>query len=113
VGVLGMLGSSHAGERDAAAQLATRMVRGLTREALVVVPRLEAQSEPSQSEPTPDPPPPGWRELARRCGTHPRWLSDWERMFLAGLPRWARLSSKQLVTLDRIVLKLRSRGVAV
>jgi hypothetical protein len=52
VGVLGMLSSSHAGERDAAAQLATRMVRGagLTWEAVVVVPRLEAQPEPSRPE---------------------------------------------------------------
>jgi hypothetical protein len=107
-----MLSSDHAGERDNAAQLATRMVRGsgLTWDLVVAVPRLERRSEPPRP---PDPPPTDWRELARRCGAHPRWLSEWERDFLAGLPCWARLSSKQLATLDRIVLKLRSRGVAV
>jgi hypothetical protein len=112
VATLGMLGSSHVGERDNAAQLATRMVRsaGLTWEALVAVPRLEARSEPPRPRPAPSPP--DWRELALRCGAHPRWLSDWERTF-AGLPRWACLSSKQAATLDRIALKLRSRGVAV
>ena len=55
-------------------------------------------------------PPSGWRELARRCAAYPEWLSPWERQFVAGLGRWGRLSSKQAATLDRIALKLRSRG---
>ena len=112
VGVLGMLGSYHAGERDVAAQLANRIVRGagLTWNELM--------------------PPRGWsRDPSRRAlvhlhlrriganwhtaaASHPRWLSDWERDFLAGLSRWPRLSSKQTAILDRIALKLRSRGVA-
>jgi hypothetical protein len=110
VGLLGMLGSSHAGERDNAAQLATRMVRGagLAWDQLLVT-RLEARHEP----PRPEPPPVGWRELARRCTAYAEWLSAWERDFLGGLSRRTYLSAKQFAALDRIALKLRSQGFAV
>jgi hypothetical protein len=101
-GVLGMLGSDHVGERDVTARLAEWIVRsaGLTWNELIAAPRLEARPEP----PRPDPPPPSpdWRELAHRCSAHPRWLSEWEQDFVAGLSRWARLSLKQAATLDRI-----------
>jgi hypothetical protein len=82
---------------------------GLTWEALVVIPWLASRSEPL----LPDPPPTGWRELARQCAAHFQWLSDWERAFLAGLPRRTRLSAKQVATLNRIALKLRNQGLAV
>jgi hypothetical protein len=110
VGVLGMLGSDHAGERDAAAQLANRIVRGagLTWVELIAVPRLEARPDSS-----PRRPPIGWRERAARCAEYPLWLSEWEQNFLGGLPRRAQPSEKQLAALDRIALKLRSQGVAV
>jgi len=111
VNVLGMLGSSHAGERDAAGLAAHRIVRGagLTWDALVTVPRVERQSEPPP--PPRDPPAMDWRELARRCAANPSWLTEWERVFLAGLPRWPRLSAKQRAVLSGIALQLRARGV--
>ena len=111
VGVLGMLGSNHAGERDAAAQLANRMIRGagLTWGELIAVPEPGLKYEPPPYRPPPAPPL-GWRELARRCAAYPLWLSPWEREFLAGLPRRVRLSGKQAAVLDRIAAHLRRRG---
>jgi hypothetical protein len=102
--VLGMLGSDFAGERDAAAQLATRIVRGagVQWEDLIAGPR---------PGPRHDPPPDGWRKVAQRCAAYPEWLSDWERGFVAGLARWRCLSARQAAALDRIALRLRSRGV--
>ncbi len=57
-----------------------------------------------------DPPPMGWRELAIRCAAYPLWLSDWEIAFLSEVLRRTQLSRKQLAVLDRIALKLHSRG---
>jgi hypothetical protein len=110
-GVLGMLGSDYAGERDAAAHLANRIVRGagVQWDELIAVPAPDPRCKPPPYQPPPRPPS-GWRELARRCAAYPEWLSPWERQFVAGLGRWGRLSSKQAATLDRIALKLRSRG---
>ena len=80
--ILGMLGSSFAGERDAAAQLANRIVRGagVQWDELIAVP-----APGSRREPPPPRPPPGWRERAQRCAAYPAWLSAWERQFVAGL----------------------------
>jgi hypothetical protein len=104
VGVLGMLGSNHAGERDAAARLANRLIRGagLTWGELIAVPELEPNPH---CDPPPHRPPPGpasWRELARQCAAYPEWLSAWERGFLAGLARRAHFSAKQVAVLNRI-----------
>jgi hypothetical protein len=111
-GVLGMLGSSFAGERDAAARLANRIVRGagVQWDELIAGPAPDSRREPPPYQPPPRPSS-GWRELAQRCAAYPEWLSEWEREFVAGLGRWRRLSAKQAATLDRIALKLRSRGV--
>jgi hypothetical protein len=111
-GVLGMLGSNHAGERDAAAQLANRMIRGagLTWSELIAVSELGPNPH---RDPPPYRPPPGpasWRGLAWQCAAYPEWLSAWEREFLAGLPHRSRLSAKQAAILDRIAGQLRRRG---
>jgi hypothetical protein len=107
-GVLGMLGSDYAGERDAAAQLASRIVRGagLTWGDLIAVPELG----PVPQHDPPPAPPASWRELAQRCAVHSDWLSAWERQFLSSVPRRVRLSGKQAAVLDRIAAYLRRRG---
>jgi hypothetical protein len=44
------------------------------------------------------------------CRRHRHLLSEWERTFLDGLPRFPRLTPKQQESLDRIVTKLRVSG---
>jgi hypothetical protein len=75
-----MLGSSFAGERDAA-HPANRIVRGagVQWDELIAGPAPDSRREPPPYQPPPRPLP-GWRELA----AYPEWLSAWERQFVAG-----------------------------
>src|SRR4051794_28927895 len=115
VGVLGMLGSNHPGERDAAAQLANRLIRGagLTWGELIAVPELEANPHRNPPPHRPSPGPASWRELARRCAAYPEWLDTWERGFLAGLARRGRFSAEEGGGFHPISADLPPRGGGV
>lgn len=92
--LLGLLGSDHAGERDAAGLAAHRLVSqsGLTWSQIL-------------SPPVPDRPLPEygiWRDTVRRCLAHPGDLRPWELSFLRDLPQFPRLSVKQRYWLKSI-----------
>jgi len=101
--LLGMLGSDHAGERDAAGLAAHQLIqkRGLTwRDALV---REAPKREPLYST---------WRtacaDLLQRSGD----LRPWERKFVADLPAFKRISTKQRYVLFEIVDRVLKREAA-
>ncbi len=112
VGILGMLGSDHDGERAAAAALASRLVRdkGLTWDTLI----LGSVGQQGGSKPSGDPGTgPGWRAALAFCQRHQRALSDWECHFLAGLrDRRAPPTLRQLAKLNQVADALRARGLA-
>ena len=106
--LLGMLGSDHAGERDNAARAAHQLVqqRGITWREVVTHPPL---SDTDQStDPIHD-----WRRTAAACSRYPHLLNRWEAEFVAGLPRFSRLSGKQRSALVKIVVRLRACGCAL
>jgi hypothetical protein len=92
--LLGMLGSDHAGERDAAALAAHRLVTqpGLTWRQVMTPPAVE---KPLPELGT-------WRATVRRLQAFPHLLRPWERSFLADLPGSRRLSVKQRYVLKEI-----------
>jgi hypothetical protein len=105
--LLSMLGSGHAGERDNAARAAHRLVqqRGITWYDVVV-----AHPSPDTDDPDTDPIGANWRRIAAACRRYPLLLNRWETDFLAGLPRFPRLSTKQRSALLKIVVRLRACG---
>lgn len=99
--LLGMLGSDHAGERDAAGLAAHRLLqrRGLTWPAVLAPPRTR---EPLQAT---------WRQTCAACLERRGSLRPWEAGFLTDLPNFRRVSSKQRYTLQEIANRvLRSGG---
>jgi hypothetical protein len=103
VGVLGMLGSEHAGERDNAARLADRLVRGKGLEWAQLL-------APKPAAPTPPPAPASCSVEAdlRVCRAYPGLLNNWERGFLRGLKPGRTLSVKQLGILSEMACKVRA-----
>ncbi|MFL5518787.1 MAG: hypothetical protein ACJ8DJ_21735 [Gemmatimonadales bacterium] len=100
--VCGMLGSNYAGERAAAADAATKLLRGHGLTWRDVVDRAFAIA-PTQPAP---PAPPPWQQKAAVCECHPHRLSEWEREFVTTLRRWLREpSTKQRAVLSRLYLK--------
>ena len=108
--LLGMLGSDHQGERDAAGLAADRLVRaaGLTWSHVVCIP----QDEPVHDHHA-DPLGRDWRWTAQRCRQFSHLVNAWENEFLAGLPRFPRLSTKQRNTLIAICNRLRAAGCSL
>jgi hypothetical protein len=106
--LLGMLGSEHQGERDAAGLAAHRLVTasGLTWSSIVCIP----QSEPMHAHHAD---PLNWRATATRARQFEHLINKWEFEFLAGLPRFPRLSAKQRGTLLAIVSRLRACGCSL
>lgn len=102
-GVLGLLGSPHPGERDAAALAADRLVRGrgLSWDAL-----LQAAAWP-QMRAEPRPPPGGdlWE-----CARSMHLLTEWEADFIVSVSQQRSLSGKQKSVLARIAAKVRATG---
>ena len=99
--LLGMLGSDHAGERDAAGLAAHRLLqrRGLTWPAVLTPPRAR---EPLQAK---------WRQTCAACLERRGSLRPWEIGFLTDLPNFPRVSSKQRYILQEIANRvLRSGG---
>ena len=97
---LGLLGSVHAGERDAAALAADRFLKsiGLTwRDALVAEP---PKREPLHST---------WRATCTELAKRPGDLRPWERKFVADLPQFPRVSTKQRYILAEIADRVLGR----
>jgi hypothetical protein len=103
--MLGLLGSDHAGERDAAGLAAHRLMqrRGLSWFD-VLTPSLPL----ADHDPCADPLRGDWRAMAVACTRFPHLLDKWEWQFLGGLHRFPRLSRKQRTILTRIVTRLRA-----
>jgi hypothetical protein len=104
VKICGMFGSRHDGERAAAAAKADTFVRkrGLTwPDVLIPAPKAHSKKkrwrEPKTTE----------RKLALLCRNLDE-LTDWEQKFVIGVRGFARLSTKQLATIDCLVEKLRA-----
>jgi hypothetical protein len=108
--LLGILGSDHAGERDAAGLAAHRLVQasGLTWVHVVCRPQEAPHRDPRGGSLRGD-----WRATAMTCGPYQHLLNRWEHDFLIGLPRFPRLSVKQSATLIKIVTRLRTCGCAI
>jgi hypothetical protein len=102
--ILGLLGSDYQGERDAAALAAGRLLKryGLTWQ------ELPALLQPPKREPLWS----TWRqtcaELTKRQGD----LRPWERKFVADLPAFPRISTKQRYVLDEIAGRVLRKDVA-
>ena len=108
-GVLARLGSDHAGERDAAALAASRLVdkAGVTWLDLLIGNSPEPQASrpgwatPPVTDHTPD---------VRFCQRHSGSLSVWELGFLSNLAVLRTVTDRQRATLAAIVAKVRSAG---
>lgn len=110
-GVLGMLGSDHAGERDNAARLANRLVRGKGLEwADLLAPSALPQTvlQPNTTQPSYYPSH-GWQAELHACLSRPDLLSIWEVDFCRTL-RDRRLSPtpRQLEKLAEAFAKVRA-----
>ena len=102
VGILGMLGSGHDGERAAAGLLATKLLKsaGLTWGDII-------PDRPMVPAPRPSHPAPRWRATAAFCRERDWQLTEWERLFLESISTRRALSPKQVIILDRIYDKVR------
>jgi hypothetical protein len=85
--LLALIGSDHAGERDAAALAAHRLVqsRGMTWGDVMQPPAIE-KALPELGT---------WRVTVAQCLVCPGSLRPWERTFLADVTQFRRLSTKQ------------------
>jgi hypothetical protein len=99
--LLGMLGSDHAGERDAAVLAAARILDRNGLRWSDVAAMLAPQS------PRRTPPRCQWRALCAELAARPGSLRTWERHFVTDLTACPRISAKQrsiLVTIAERVL---------
>jgi hypothetical protein len=108
--LLGMLGSDHLGEVANAGRLADKLVRsaGLTWADIVAPVLLPPPDADGDTDPIHD-----WRRTAAACSRYPHLLNSWEAEFVAGLPRFPRLSRRQHAILVKIVTRLRACGCAL
>jgi predicted component of type VI protein secretion system len=99
--LLAMLGSDHAGERDAAALAAHRLVTqaGITWRQVVTPPAIE-KALPELGT---------WRTTVNECLAHRGALRAWEVKFLEDLPGFRRLSTKQRYCLKEIADRVLKR----
>lgn len=113
VGILGMLGSAHDGERSAAAALASRLVRdkGITWDALILGGG-DRQGGASAGQAGAGAGL-GWRTALALCLRHLAALSDWEAKFTCDLQnRRTMPTPKQIAKLIQIADGLRLQGFA-
>jgi hypothetical protein len=98
VKLLALLGSDHAGERDAAGLAAHRFLqkRGLSWEE-ALTPQPVERRLPEMGT---------WRATCRRLLENPRELRAWERTFVADLPNFSRISVKQRYFLNEIARRV-------
>lgn len=111
--VLGLLGSNHPGERDAAGLAADRIIRGagLSWEDLLGSP--SRPPRPAYHSPTGSSPASGlaFRADVQLCLRHCRALTDWERGFLDTVARRSTVSEAQTSKMRQIADSLRMRGL--
>ena len=96
--MLGMLGSSHAGERDAGGLAAARLLR--QRKATwgdVLMPGVPVKREPHFGI---------WRQTCAELAQRPGDLRPWERGFVADLPKFQRISTKRRYVLNEIAKRV-------
>jgi hypothetical protein len=112
--MLGLLGSDHAGERDAAGLAAHRLIRqrGVTWFDVLTT-TLPPPDHAHRTGHGSDPLRGDWRAMAARCTQFPHLIDKWEWQFLSGLHRFPRLSAKQNATLTGIVTRLRAAGCSL
>ncbi len=108
--ILGMLGSSHAGERDAAALAADRMVRGKGLDWSDVL----GSDGPTAgtfrpSNPSPNPSGSHLADLMA-CNQRLELLTTWERQFIANLAQRRTVSGRQREILAEVAAKVRAAG---
>jgi hypothetical protein len=105
--LLGLLGSDHPGERDAAGLAAHRLVQasGMVWADIVCIPQGSGARQKHRDFGGDD-----WRAIAAACGRYPHLLNRWESEFLSGLSRFPRLSAKQSATFIGIVTRLKAAG---
>ena len=101
IGILGRLGSDHAGEVVAAAHVAETMLRrhGLTWEGLLAPAPLAPTGEPDD-----------WRTIVFTCQQVPGLLTNWERKFLSDVQSCRRPTPRQIEKVRQIAQQLRMRG---
>jgi hypothetical protein len=95
--MLALLGSDHAGERDAAAMAAHRLLQ----QHQITWPDLLARP-PVRREPLHG----TWRTTCAELASRPDDLRPWERSFVADLPKFPRLSTKQRYVLQEIAARV-------
>ncbi len=102
--LLSMFSSDHAGERDAAALAAHRLIRqrGLSWQQ-VIEPGTATAALPELRT---------WRQTVARCLERPGSLRPWEVGFLRHLPEFRRLSTKQRYVLKEIADRVLGRSEA-
>lgn len=101
---LALLASDQPGEVAAAAEAATRIVQrsGLTWRQILKPPPVEKRLPELGT----------WRETVRQCLAGGGDLRPWERAFLADLPGFRRLTTKQRYVLKEIADRVLRRGGA-
>ena len=107
IAVLGRLGSDFAGERDAAALVASKMLReaGVTWADVIALPGRTADlPAPRQRRQRTAKPP--WQEMAARCRHNSELLTAWERQFVVTIRGQTTLSRKQWAILARMSAKV-------
>lgn len=117
--VLGLLGSPHQGERDAAALAADRLVRkhGLSW-GDVLAPQPQSVPHPETSRRREPPAPPEWTHRPptdhwsdlQVCAQRPDLLSTWETQYLRSIWYTPRPSPKQRRIIADIAAKVRAAG---
>lgn len=107
VKLCGLLGSDHAGERDSAAVMASRLLRecGLTW-ADVILPQLELADAAGSNRAAP-PTTGGHAAAARWVLARQVMLNRWERSFIEGIQDRPTLTPRQAATLAGIIDRLR------
>jgi hypothetical protein len=102
VKLLGLLGSNHAGERDAAGLAAQRFIksRGISWDDALSISRTNRHSS-DEAE---------WRVTCRKLRDKTHALRPWEVGFVSGLPRFNRLSDKQRRILNEIADRVLGGG---
>jgi hypothetical protein len=118
--LLGLLGSVHAGERDAAGLAAHRLVKhaGLSWQD-VLTPQVGHHQRKPEPEPEPDWPPPrptnahaSWRRTVASLLSKPGLLTPWEAEFLRSINERFSLSERQFEVLEDIVRRVALRHAA-
>ncbi len=107
--VLGMLGSPHQGERDAAALAADRLVRGRGLDWLDVLGGSE-RAEPISRPGWTAPPTVDHMADVRVCQRHFNSLTTWEMGFISDLAQRRSVTQRQREVLAAIAAKVRTAG---